>query len=184
MTDVAAPDPDQARSTGADPTPSLSRGAAAAVASLAFLLPLAMSRSTTPTPDHPRVFLWYRGLRKPGFKPPDVAIPVAWTLLESGFAASAYRLLRRPATPARNRSLAWLGLNVVSIGAWSSLFFGARNLPASTIAAAALVGTGAAYVAEVAEEDRAAAAAGVAFTAWVGFATVLTAALWRLNRGR
>jgi tryptophan-rich sensory protein len=126
--------------------------------------------------------LWYKLLRQPAFKPPDAVIPLAWSGIESALAFAAYRLLRGPSAPARDKSLAWLALNILSIGAWSRLFFGRRKLTASTLAAAAMVGTGAAYVAEARKTDSAAAAAGVPFVAWVGFATVLTAAIWRRNR--
>ncbi|MDO9356796.1 MAG: TspO/MBR family protein [Solirubrobacteraceae bacterium] len=166
----------------AEPGTGLGAGLAAAISASALVVPMLLSLSTTPTPNHPRVFLWYRTLRQPAFKPPDVAIPVAWTVIESFLAAGAYRLLRKPSSPARNRSLALLAGNVVAIGAWSRLFFGRRNLPASTVAAAALIGTGAAYVAQAKKVDTPAAAAGLPLTAWVAFATVLTAAIWRLNR--
>lgn len=155
---------------------------AAGIASGAFVVPIALSASTSPTPQHPRVFFWYRWLRKPGFKPPDIAIPIAWTGIEAALAYAAYRLLRRPGSRARNSALMWLGLNIVSIGAWSRLFFGQRNLPVSTVAAAALVATGSAYVIQANKVDRKAALAGVPFVAWVAFATVLTAAIWRRNR--
>ena len=118
----------------------------------------------------------------PDFKPPDVAIRIAWAGIESALAYAGYRLLRKPRSPARDRALAWLGFNVVSIGAWSRLFFGRRNLPARTVAAAAMVGTGAAYVVQANKVDRKAAVAGLPFVAWVAFATVLTAAIWRRNR--
>ena len=166
----------------ADASRAPSRGLSLAISSAAFVLPFLLSRSTSPSPDHPRVLLWYRLLRQPKFKPPDVAIPLAWTAIEAALAVAAYRLLRRPAAPGRNRALAWLAGNVVGIGAWSRLFFGSRNLPASTLGAAALVATGVAYVAESREADRTAAVAGVPFVAWVAFATVLTAAIWRKNR--
>ena len=155
---------------------------AAAIATTAYLVPYALSRSTSPSPDHPRVFLWYRTLRKPAFEPPDVAIPLTWLAIETGLAAAGYRVLRRPSSPARTRALAWLGGNVVGIGAWSRLFFGGRSLPASTVAAAALVVTAGGCVDAVRKVDRPAAAATVPFVAWVAFATVLTAALWRRNR--
>ena len=155
---------------------------AIAIASSAFVVPYALSRSTTPSPDHPRVFLWYRLLDQPWFKPPDLAIPLAWSGIEGCLAFAAFRLLRKPASAARNRALALLAGNVVGIGAWSRLFFGARNLPAATVAAAAL-GVGAAtYVHEARKVDRPAANAGVPLVAWVAFATVLTAAIWRRNR--
>lgn len=157
-------------------------GLAALLASSAFAVPLALGASTSPTLDHPRTFFWYRRLKKPDYKPPDVAIPIAWTAIETALAFGGYRLLRRSSSTARNRSLGWLALNIFAIGGWSRLFFGERNLPASTVAAAAMIGTGAAYVAAARKVDRKAALAGVPFVAWVAFATVLTGAIWRRNR--
>lgn len=155
---------------------------AAVVASLAYVVPFLLSRSTSPTPDHPRVFLWYRMLKQPKFKPPDIVIPLAWSLIESGLAMAAYRLLQKQPSANRSASLALLAGNVAAIGGWSRIFFGRRNLPASTIAAAAMIGTGAAYVATARRTDQVAAAAGIPFIAWVAFATLLTAAIWRKNR--
>ena len=157
-------------------------GLAAALALGSYVVPLLLSRSSSPTPDHPRVLAWYASLRKPSYKPPDVAIPIAWGLIESALSVAAYRLLRRPSGPARNRALAWLGANVLGIGGWSRLFFGARNLPLSTAAAAAMVGTAAAYVAEAKRSDRVSAIAGIPLVGWLAFATLLTADLWRRNR--
>lgn len=152
------------------------------LAAAAYVVPLALSYSTAPSPNHPRTLLWYKTLRMPSFKPPDAAVPLAWAAIETTLAFAAYRLLRRPGSPARSRALAWLGANVVAIGGWSRLFFGQRNLPASTIAAATMIGSGAAFVAEARKVDGSASAAGVPFVAWVAFATVLTAAIWRRNR--
>jgi benzodiazapine receptor len=168
--------------TGVSDKSDIPIAVAAGIASLALVVPLAMSRSTSPTPDHPKILLWYKTLNQPAFKPPDIAIPLGWTLIESGLAVAAYRLLRKKNDTDRNASLAWLAGNVVAIGAWSRLFFGRRNLPASTLAAAAMVGTGAAYVAVARPVDKVAAAAGVPLVVWVGLATVLTAAIWRRNR--
>ena len=154
------------------------------ISSAAFLVPLALSFSSSPSPNHPRTLLWYKSLRMPAFKPPDTAVPVAWMAIESGLAFAAYRLLRKPGSTARNRALGWLGANVAAIGGWSRLFFGKRDLPASTVAAAAMIGSGAAYVAEARKVDGSASAAGIPFVAWVVFATVLTAAIWERNRGR
>ena len=71
---------------------------------------------------------------------------------------------------------------MLAIGGWSRLFFGSRNLPASTFASAALIASGAAYVDRARRVDRGAALAGAPFVAWVAFATVLTAEIWRRNR--
>ena len=155
---------------------------AAAIATTAYVVPFALSRSTTPSPDHPRVFFWYRLLRKPAIKPPDLAIPIAWVAIETGLAFAGYRLMRAPSSPPRNRALALLAGNIVGIGGWSRLFFGNRSLPVATVAAAGLGVTAAIYVNEARKVDKPAAAASVPLVAWVCFATVLTAALWRKNR--
>ena len=155
---------------------------AAAIATTAYVVPYALSRSTTPSPDHPRVFFWYRWLRKPAIKPPDIAIPIAWIAIETGLAFAGYRLMRAASSASRNRALALLAGNVVGIGGWSRLFFGNRNLPVATVAAAGLGVASAIYVNEARKVDRPAAAASVPLVAWVCFATVLTAALWRKNR--
>lgn len=162
----------------------VARPVAAVLAASAFLVPLALSASTSPSFEHPRVMVWYRSLRQPWFKPPDVAVPLAWTAIEAGLARSAYRLLRAAPSSARTRSLSLWAWNVAMIGAWSHLFFGRRNLPVSSVAALGMVVTGAAFVQQARQVDAPAARAGVPFVAWVSFATVLTAALWRLNRQR
>lgn len=162
--------------------------AAAAVASAALLYP--MAAGWVFGPQRPRALGWYASLRTPAWKPPDAVIPIAWTLIDSGFAVAAYRLLRTPAGPgtvrhqARQQALGWLALNVFLIGGWSAVFFGARRLPASLLVAAAMVGTGAAAVRAVGRVDRDAGRAVLPYVAWVGFATVLTGALWWLNRRR
>lgn len=159
-----------------------SRTVSALLASSAYLVPYVLSRSTSPTPDHPRILLWYKTLRQPAIKPPDVVIPLAWTSIETGLAVAGYRLLRQPSNPARNKSLALLGGNVLAIGAWSRLFFGKQDLPAATLASAAMVGAAVAYTAQAARADGVASRAGVPLTAWIVFATVLTGSIWRLNR--
>ena len=155
---------------------------AAAIASAAYLVPYALSRSTSPSPDHPRVLIWYRLLRQPWFKPPDVAIPIAWIAIESALSVAGYRLLRKPSSPLRNRALALLAGNVIGIGGWSRLFFGHRSLPVATVAASVLAVGAVAYVNEARRVDASAAKAGVPMVLWVSFATLLTAAIWRRNR--
>lgn len=174
--------------------PNLHRGeplpplAAAALSSAALLLPMAAGWAFGP--QRPAAFVWYATLRMPRWKPPDFVIPTAWTLIDSGLAVAAYRLLRSPGGPglqqqqARQEALAWLALNVALIGGWSAVFFGARHLPASVLVAAAMVGTGSAAVRAAARVDMVAARASLPFVGWVGFAAVLTTAIWWLNRRR
>jgi len=158
----------------------LPRPLAAALVSTALVWPALAGRRWGPHRLVPGV--WYRLLRKPSFQPPDRVIPVAWSLIDTALTVGGYRLLRQPSSDARTRALGWWAFNVAMIGGWSGIFFGRRNLPASTAAAATMVGTGAAYVGEAWRVDKPAAAAGLPYIGWVAFATVLTAALWRRNR--
>ena len=163
---------------------SVSQPVAVAIASCAFAVPLAMSISSTPSPNHPRTMLWYLSLREPAFKPPDWLFPVAWTGIEGGLAFAAYRLLRAAPSPSRTKALAWWGWNVFMIGGWSRLFFKRHQLAVSTIAAASLVATSVAFVKEAKPVDKAASRAGMPLVGWVAFATVLTATIWHLNKRR
>jgi translocator protein len=157
---------------------------AAAIVSCAFVVPLALSFSSTPSPNHPRTFFWYRSLRQPSFKPPDRLFPLAWTGIEAGLAAAAYRLLGAPPSSARTRALALWGWNVLMIGGWSRLFFKRRQLAVSAVAAASMVATSVAFVKEAKQVDLTASRAGVPLVGWVAFATALTAAIWQLNKRR
>lgn len=195
MTSVMTPATRSHPSGGPPATlPNLHRGAAlpplaaAGLASAALLFPVAAGWAFGP--QRPAAFTWYATLRMPRWKPPDMVIPMAWTLIDSALAVAAYRLLRTPGGPdlprqqARQEALAWLALNVALIGGWSAVFFGARHLPASVLVAAAMVGTGSAGARAAARVDPVAGRASLPFVGWVGFATVLTAAIWWLNRRR
>jgi translocator protein len=170
---------------GTDANPSSAQGGlprplAAALGSSALIWPAVAGRRWGP--QRLAAGVWYRLLHKPSFQPPDAVMPVAWTLIDAALSIGGYRLLRSSASSARNRALGWWALNVATIDGWSGIFFARRNLPAGTAVAAAMVGTGIAYVAEAQRVDKPAAAAGLPYVAWVAFATVLTAAIWRRNR--
>jgi translocator protein len=160
---------------------AVARPVAAAIAAFAFAVPLGLSLSSTPSPNHPRTMLWYLSLREPPFKPPDWLFPVSWTAIEAGLATAAYRLLRAAPSPARTRALALWGWNILMIGSWSRLFFKRHQLGLSTIAAGSLVATSVAFVREAKHVDTIASRSAVPLVAWVAFATVLTASIWYLN---
>jgi benzodiazapine receptor len=161
-----------------------SKPVAAALSSSAFVIPIALSLSSTPTPNHPRTMLWYLSLKEPVFKPPDWLFPIAWTVIEAGLATSAYRVLRAAPSAARTRSLALWGWNVLMIGGWSRLFFKRHQLAVSTAAAASLVVTSVGLVKQANKVDTIASRAALPLVGWVAFAAVLTATIWHLNRGR
>ena len=139
---------------------------------------------SSPTPDHPSTRRWYKELDKPGFTPPPPVYAVAWTGIQAGLAFGGYRLLRRAPSSQRTLALALWGINQAAIAGWSEIFFGHRAPGAGTLAAGAMIGTSAGYVAAAAREDDVAAAAGVPLVAWVSFATLLAEEIWRRNDRR
>jgi tryptophan-rich sensory protein len=140
-----------------------------------------IGRRNAPDRSHPGLRRWYRGLDKPGFTPPDAAFGAVWPLLEGGLAIGGYRLLRRPASGSRNAAVGLWLLNTAMVGAWTELFFRRKRLGASTAVSAGMVATSAAYVAVAVKIDRPAAAVGVPFVAWLGFAALLAEGVRRRN---
>ena len=160
---------------------SLSRPAAAALAATAVVAPALAALGKRPS-NSLSTKVWYALLHKPRFNPPKAVFPVVWTVLDSALAVGAYRLARQPSTPARNRALGLFAANVAMITGWSKLFFGRHHLGAAAVGSAAIAATATAYVAAARPVDRAAAATGLPLVAWVGFATVLSTAIWKMNR--
>lgn len=152
-------------------------GTAAATAGAAVVGSLA-SRASIDT--------WYRGIRKPRYVPPNVVFPVAWTTLYADIAVtSAVTIdrLRSDERDAEARSyVAALGVNLLLNAGWSWLFFSRHKLGASAIAAAALTASSADLARRTARADTASGAALAAYPLWCGFATVMSADIWRLNR--
>ena len=140
-----------------------------------------IGRRSSPTPDHQQTRRWYDRLEKPGFTPPPPVYGLAWSGIEAALVFGAYRLLRRPSTPARDAALGLWATNQAAIAGWSAIFFGRRAPGWGTAAAAAMVGTAAGYTVTAAKVDRPAGLAGVPLVVWVGFATVLASEIWRRN---
>jgi tryptophan-rich sensory protein len=159
----------------------LSRPVAAALAATAVVGPALAAVFYSPV-RHGSTAIWYALLRKPAFNPPKRVFPIMWTALDSALAVGAYRIARQPSTPQRNRALGLFGVTVAMISGWSKLFFGRRELGAAAIGSAALTVTAAAFVAAARPVDKPAAAAAVPLVAWLGFATVLGATIWQMNR--
>lgn len=155
--------------------------AALAIAGGAVAVSALIGRRYSPDRSHPRIDRWYHGLEKPGATPPDPVFGAVWPLLEVFLATGGYRLLRAPRSPERDAAVALWLVNVAMIGGWTKIFFGERSLRGGAVGAAAMLGTGAAFVERASHVDGVAAATGVPFTAWVAFATALSEEIWRRN---
>ncbi|PCD03844.1 tryptophan-rich sensory protein [Sphingomonas spermidinifaciens] len=159
----------------------LSRPAAIAIVAGVMSLGALLGRRNAPDPSHPNIRRWYKRLDKPAFTPPNPVFGAVWPIVESGLAIGGYRLLRRRPSEGRNLGVALWLLNTGMIGGWTELFFRKRELGASALASGAMIATGAGYVAAAAKVDRPAAALGLPFVAWLGFATLLAEQVWQRN---
>ncbi|MET4031434.1 benzodiazapine receptor [Bradyrhizobium sp. JR7.2] len=121
---------------------------------------------------------WYAALAKPGFVPPNWAFPVAWTILYILIAVAGWRTFRRePPGRAMQVWAAQLALNFV----WSPVMFTMHQIGAALVILICLFVAIVTYISLETSRDRLAAALFIPYAAWVAFAGLLNAAIWRLN---
>ena len=124
---------------------------------------------------------WYAGLAKPSFNPPNAVFGPAWTTLYLMIAVATWLLWRAPAGAPRRRALGGSAAHLVLNAAWTPVFFGLQQtglaLAVIVLMWFAILGT----VIAAWRVSRPAAWLLLPYLAWVSFATVLNAAIWRLN---
>jgi translocator protein len=140
-----------------------------------------VSARYSPAPTNPRIRWYYRRLDKPGFTPPDWAFAV-WGPLYTALTVSGLRVWNAPHGRDRTRALShWFGIQALN-ALWLYLGFGRRRRGAMTVEAAVTVLNAAAYVDAARRVDRTASWLAAPYTAWIGFAALLSEELWRRNR--
>ncbi len=129
----------------------------------------------------PNIAPWYEGLAKPGFTPPNAVFAPVWTLLYALMALAFWRILIQPQQKARSLAiglfLVQLALNVI----WSFAFFAAHSpllglidiVPQELFVIATTI--------LFWRLDRLAGLCLAPLALWVGYATALNFAIWRLN---
>jgi tryptophan-rich sensory protein len=126
---------------------------------------------------------WYRGLQKPDWSPPGSVFGPVWTVLYSLMGVSAWLVATGGRDDGRRAALAAFGSQLALNAAWTPIFFGLRR------PGLALIEIGAMWVAIAVTTVlflRQRVLAGLLllpYLAWVSFATLLNAAIWRRNRG-
>jgi tryptophan-rich sensory protein len=124
---------------------------------------------------------WYPTLEKPGFTPPDWLFGPVWTLLYLLMGLGLWLVWRSSAGPRRRLALWIFGVQLALNAAWSFLFFGFQRIGTALIEIGILWAFILAMVVAFRIIRPAAGWLQVPYLAWVTFATVLNAALWRLN---
>lgn len=129
---------------------------------------------------------WYKTIRKPDYVPPNVVFPIAWTTLYADIAVtSAAAINRFQEDGQKHKARAYivaLITNLLLNAGWSWVFFGKRRLGLGTLAAGALAVSSADLARRAGDADLKLGAALAPYPLWCGFATVMSADIWRLNR--
>lgn len=131
----------------------------------------------------PQIGGWYAGLIKPPFNPPNWVFGPMWTALYALMAFAVFRILRLPiGTPGRRWELVVYHVQLLLNFAWSFAFFGANSPVAGLVVIIPLLIAIVATIAAFRPLDRIASLVLWPYLAWVGFATLLNASIWWLNR--
>ena len=129
-------------------------------------------------PEIPR---WYRTLTKPSFNPPSWIFGPVWTTLYLLMAIAAWLVFNAPESPARTLGLSLFILQLVLNLFWSWIFFRKHAIGAAAIEVAVLWCSIGATTIAFSQVSAVAAFLMVPYLAWVTFASILNASIWRLN---
>jgi tryptophan-rich sensory protein len=158
--------------------PARTRDTVGFVAILALCLAVsAIGAAATAT----SVGTWYPTLAKPPFNPPNWLFAPVWTALYFMMAIAAWRVWRRDGLRQTRWALALFALQLALNLTWSIVFFGLRLIGPALVEIVVLLLAILATTVVFWQRDRAAGMLFIPYAAWVAFATVLNAALWRLN---
>lgn len=148
-------------------------GALAGWVLLAFVP--ALSGAVAPPGD------WYRSLNKPSWNPPGWVFGPVWTCLYASMGVAAWLVWRRGGWTARRRELGWFLVQWVLNGLWTPIFFGLHRPGWALMEMAMLWGAVLMTGLQFRRVHRVAGWLFAPYLAWVSFAAVLNATLWRLN---
>jgi tryptophan-rich sensory protein len=123
---------------------------------------------------------WYQALEKPSFNPPGWVFGPVWTLLYCMMGLSLF-LLVRAGWPAARTAIVFFAVQLLLNAAWTPVFFRYEQIGWALVVLVLLDAAVIATIAAAWTVSRPAAYLLLPYLAWILFATVLNASLWRLN---
>lgn len=127
--------------------------------------------------------IWYQGLVKPSFTPPDWVFPVAWSLLYLMIGLALAMILHARGARGRGLAIALFVVQLVLNLAWTPLFFGAHHIWGALTDLVALLLVAIVTTLLFARIRRMAAWLMLPYLLWITFAGVLTLRIGELNPG-
>ena len=131
----------------------------------------------------PAIPIWYKGLTKPSFTPPDRVFAPVWTVLFLLMGIALFLVWKVGFGDERVRKgMALFGVQLALNVSWSIAFFGFRSPLAGLIVIAVLWAAILVTIFDFFSISRVAGALLVPYIAWVSYAAVLNVSLYILNR--
>jgi tryptophan-rich sensory protein len=124
---------------------------------------------------------WYAALSKPSWNPPNSIFGPVWTALYLLMGVAAWWIWRCKGFAAARGAFVAFFVQLVLNALWTPVFFGLHEIDAALGVIVALWLAIAITVVLFGRHDRVAALLLAPYLAWVGFATVLNAAIAELN---
>ena len=161
-------------------SPGMALIAVCAVSAISGIIGLAVS----PTPLNPSSAKWYDRLSKPKGTPPKPIFGAAWPIMYTFAGIAGYRLLRAKPSKARTGALRLWFAETGLIGAWSLLFFGAKDIRSSVLVSISMLAASVVLIKRAVRVDKLSAVLLVPLTAWLAYASFLVSGIWRQNDDR
>jgi len=127
--------------------------------------------------------IWYAGLNKPFFNPPDWLFGPVWTTLYILMGISVFLIWQKGTNkPPVKLAVSWFVVQLILNGLWTPVFFG-LHLPAIAFIEILLLWLAIIFtINSFRIISKLAAFLLVPYLLWVTFASILNASLWLLNR--
>ena len=152
------------------------------LAAVLAVIPVLLAGAGGSVFTRPAIPIWYAGLNKPWFTPPNWLFGPAWTLLYILMAYAFWRVLtlERPLADKRAAIAAYL-VQLFFNGLWSIVFFGMQSPGAGLFVVAAMWLSIAANIYAFARLDRTAAWLLAPYLVWTSYAAALNIGVYLMN---
>lgn len=124
---------------------------------------------------------WYAGLQKPSFNPPNWLFGPVWSMLYLLMGISFYLIWKQPVSTIRNVGLILFVIQFILNFFWSILFFNQHMIAAALLEMVFMWIFILLTMIWFAKLSPTASWLLLPYLGWVSFATILTAAIWKLN---
>lgn len=125
--------------------------------------------------------IWYMGLNKPFFNPPNYLFGPVWSMLYILMGISFYRILQSQDSELKRKAILIFCIQLVLNFCWSFLFFRFQMLAISFIEIIIMWISIATMIYTFTKIDKTAAYLQIPYLLWVSFASILNGAIWFLN---